>query len=172
MAANKIQPRHHPTAGRTRRSRAAADHDGTVSELLVTLANKLTSGASTAYRDAFGVGTVEGRILALVAAERWITPQQICRLGGLDKGGVSRSMRLLHDRGLLVVRRSGADARSVELALTPKGGALNERIRRLAHERERRLMAGLTRPEVRDLLETLRRLNARVAAVNDPTKRS
>ena len=85
------------------------------------LANKLTSGASTVYRDTFGVGTVEWRILAHVAAERWISPQRICRLGGLDKGGVSRSMKFLLDRGLIAVRSSAADARSVELALTAKG---------------------------------------------------
>ena len=146
--------------------------NGTASELIVLLANKLTSGASSAYRDAFGVGTVEWRILAHVAAERWITPQRICRLGGLDKGGVSRSMKFLLDRGLIAVRGSATDARSVELALTAKGHALHDRIARIAVARERRLLSGLSKPEVRELLETLRRLNERVATVNEVTRRA
>ena len=105
-------------------------------------------------------------MLAHVAAQRWITPQRICKLGGLDKGGVSRSMKFLHERGLISVRTSAADARSVELALTARGQAVHSRIARIAGQRERRLLSGLSRPEVRTLLDTLRRLNERIAAVN------
>ena len=136
------------------------------------LANKLTSGASSVYREAFGVGTIEWRVLAHVAAERWITPQRICRLGGLDKGGVSRSMKFLLDRGLIAVRGSASDARSVEISLTAKGSAVYERIARVASERERRLLSGLSKPEVRSLIATLRQLNDRVATVNDATRRT
>lgn len=150
------------TAGETRASSA----DATASSLIVLLANKLTSGASSAYRDGFGVGTIESRILAHAAAERWITPQRICKLGGLDKGGVSRSMKFLHDRGLIAVRESATDARSVELALTARGNAVQGRIARIARERERRLLSGLTRPQVRTLLDTLQRLNERIPEVN------
>jgi DNA-binding MarR family transcriptional regulator len=132
----------------------------------VLIANKLTSGASSAYRESLGVGTIESRILTYAAAERWITPQRICKLGGLDKGGVSRSMKFLHERGLIVVRESAADARSVELALTAKGQAVQGRLARIASERERRLLSGLSRPEVRALLDTLRRLNERIPSVN------
>ena len=153
-------------ARRTTADSRASGPDATASALIVLLANKLTSGASSAYRDSFGVGTIESRILAHAAAERWITPQRICKLGGLDKGGVSRSMKFLHERGLISVRTSAADARSVELALTARGQAVQGRIARIAGERERRLLSGLTRPEVRTLLDTLRRLNERIPEVN------
>ena len=175
MATNKTQRKREPAGAslaRTSRSRDDPDRDGTASELIVLLANKLTSGASTVFRDTFGVGTVEWRILAHVAAERWISPQRICRLGGLDKGGVSRSMKLLLDRGLIAVRTSATDARSVEIALTPKGHTMHDRIARVAGERERRLLSGLSKPEVRDLVATLRRLNERVPTVNEVIKRA
>ncbi len=139
----------------------------TASELIVLLANRLASGASKVYRDRFGVGTVEWRILACVASERWISPLRICRLGGLDKGGVSRSIRFLLDRGLVAVRTSATDARSVEITLTAKGRAMHVRMARVANERERRLLAGLSKPQLRTLLETLRGLNERVSAVNE-----
>jgi DNA-binding MarR family transcriptional regulator len=176
VATKKTQRKREPAGAslaRTPRSRRDSDPDpdGTASELIVLLANKLTSGASNAFRDTFGVGTVEWRILAHVAAERWISPQRICRLGGLDKGGVSRSMKFLLDRGLIAVRDSTTDARSVEIALTPKGHTLHDRIARVASERERRLLSGLSKPEVRGLLATLRRLNQRVPTVNDVTRR-
>jgi DNA-binding MarR family transcriptional regulator len=174
VATNKIQRKRLPAsasvAGTRGRSRVP-DPDGSASELIVLLANKLTSGASSVYRDTFGVGTVEWRILAHVATERWITPQRICRQGGLDKGGVSRSMKFLLDRGLIAVRNSATDARSVEIALTPKGQLLHDRIARVAGERERRLLSGLSKPQVRDLMAMLRRLSGRVPTVNDLTRR-
>jgi len=37
----------------------------------VLLADRLSGSASSAFRDAFGVGIVEWRILAHVAAQRW-----------------------------------------------------------------------------------------------------
>ena len=161
------------SVARALRARSGANPDGTASELIVLLANKLASGASSAFRDAFGVGIVEWRILAHVAAQRWISPQRICRLGGLDKGGVSRSMQFLLDRGLIAVRPSATDARSVEIALTAKGQAMHDRVARMAGERERRLLSGLSTAQVRGLLQTLRQLNDRVATVNegDSTKR-
>ena len=70
------------------------------------------------------------------------------------------------------MRGSATDARSVELALTAKGHALHDRIARVAVARERRLLSGLSKPEVRELLETLRRLNERVATVNEVTRRA
>lgn len=159
-----------PSVARTPRTRRGANPDGTASELIVLLANKLASDASSAFRDAFGVGIVESRILAHVAAQRWISPQRICRLGSLDKGGVSRSMQFLLDRSLIAVRPSATDARSVEIALTAKGQAMHDRIARMAAERERRLLAGLSTSQVRGLLQTLRQLNDRVAVVNDLSK--
>ena len=134
------------------------------------VANKLTSGASIAYRGAFGVGTVETRMLAHIAAERWISPQRISRLGGMDKGGVSRSMKMLLDRGLIMARDSATDARSVELALTAKGHAVHDRIARVSAERERRLLAGLSKAQVRSLVVTLQRLDQRVAEMNEQSK--
>lgn len=53
--------------------------------LLVFLANKLTSGASTLLRRHFGVGTTEWRIMALLAIEPWITANRICKVIGFDK---------------------------------------------------------------------------------------
>ena len=173
MASNRIQTKRvSESQSRSAASRRGdAEANGTASSLIVLLANKLTSGASSVYRDAFGVGTIEWRVLSHVAAERWITPQRICRLGGLDKGGVSRSMKFLLDRGLIAVRGSASDARSVELSLTAKGTAMYERMARVADERERRLLQGLSRPEVRSLMDTLRRLNDQMPAVNDSRKR-
>ena len=175
MATNRI-PRANVTSagseGRAQAQRRDADPDATASALIVLLANRLTSGASTVYRESFGVGTIEWRVLAHVAAERWITPQRICRLGGLDKGGVSRSMKFLLDRGLIAVRGSSTDARSLEISLTTKGSAVYERMARLADEREKRLLSGLSKPEVRSFVAMLRRLNERIETVNDVRRRA
>jgi len=47
---------------------------------------------------------------------------------------------------------------------------MHERLARIAGERERRLLSGLSTAQVRTLLRTLRQLNDRVALVNDVSK--
>ena len=140
-----------------------------VPAFLTSLANKLSSGASSLYREHFGVGVVDWRIMALLAVEPWITAARICSVIGLDKASVSRSVQLLDAKGLVQARPTMGRGQPQALALTEAGEALHDRIVMVAKERERRLLACLSPQEIETLIDMLARLHHNLPAVNAPT---
>jgi DNA-binding MarR family transcriptional regulator len=139
-----------------------------VPALLVILADRLTSGASTLYRRHFGIGTTEWRIMVHLAIEPWCTPQAIGRWIGLDKAAISRSIRVLERRSLAVLRPHPTDNRSYVLALTAPGRQLHDRIIRVAFEREARLLSCLSVDERQQLIDMLNRMQHCLPVVNGP----
>ena len=81
-----------PKSSRRGQTRDVLDLERYVPALLVFLANKLTSGASTILRRHFGVGTTEWRIMAMLAVEPWIAAGRVCKVIGFDKAAVSRTL--------------------------------------------------------------------------------
>ncbi len=138
-----------------------------VPALLMFLSNKLSSGASQCYRKHFGIGVVEWRMLSMLAVENDITANRICQTIGLDKSAVSRSLQSLEVAGHICSQVDSKDARRYTVSLTDSGKALHERVLKVALERERRLLSGLSASEVDTLIELLGRLHAQVANVND-----
>lgn len=136
--------------------------------LLTFLANKLSRGASTLYRRHFGVGIIDWRIMALLAIEPRIPASRICKVIGLDKGPVSRSVAFLVGKGLATTEGDDGDARRRIIALSPAGRALHDRILQVALERERRLLSCLSPEEVEVLLGLLNRLHDNLDAVARP----
>jgi len=130
--------------------------ENTVSSLIIILANKLTNNASRIYRHNFGLGTTEWRIMTLVAAEPWSTPQRICEVIGFDKAAVSRGVKVLETKKLVETRaRRG---RSYEIMLTQSGLAMHDQIAAVALERERRFITAISRAEMDELRKTLNAL--------------
>lgn len=149
-------------------SQVVLDLERYVPALLVFLANKITNGSSNLYRKHFGVGVIEWRCMALLALEPWISPSRICQVIGLDKAAVSRSVRSLKDKGLVEVRSSTQRSRFLEIALTPEGCRLQDRIIRVALERERRLLADIAPEELELLVGILNRMLRRMPIVDGP----
>jgi DNA-binding MarR family transcriptional regulator len=135
--------------------------------LLTFLANKLATGASQCYRKHFGIGVVEWRMLSMLAVENDITANRICQVIGLDKSAVSRSLQALEASGYVGSRVDPRDARRNTVSLTAAGRALHDRVLRVALERERRLLSGLSAEEVDTLIELLSRLHGQVSHVNE-----
>jgi DNA-binding MarR family transcriptional regulator len=150
----------------SRMSAHALDLDRYIPAYLTYLAGKISSGASAIYRPRFGVGITDWRIMALLAAEPWITAGRICESTWLDKAAVSRSVRELHGADIIEVRPDKADQRRQFIALTPKGLSMHDRIVKLAIARERKLLEGFSASEREALLAFLVRLQSRVQAAN------
>lgn len=144
------------------------DHAQTISALVIILANKMTGSSSALYRREFDLGTTEWRIMALLAIQPWITPQYICKEIGFDKAVISRAIKRLESGGLVVIRPNPVASRSFELALTNKGFSLHDKVVKVALERERRLMSGLTQQEIDQMLTTLKKLLDTMPKVNEP----
>lgn len=124
-----------------RRSAHAMDMNAFMPAMLTNLAQKITTSASAAYRPQFGVGVTEWRIMALLAAEPWTAPVEICEATGLDKAAVSRSLRELVEADLAEMWEDPSAQRRLPFALTPKGIAVHDKIVAFALAREERMLA-------------------------------
>lgn len=142
------------------------DLDNYVPAYLTFLANKLSSGASAVYRQRFGIGVTDWRIMALLAIEPWIPAGRICEVIGLDKAAVSRSVRDMAALDLVETQVQETDQRRQFIALTRKGIAMHDAIVDIALERERLLTAEFSAEEKRILVSLLARMHARIPIVN------
>ncbi|WP_043310450.1 MarR family winged helix-turn-helix transcriptional regulator [Pseudomonas sp. ML96] len=138
-----------------------------VPAIINLMANKLATGASLCYRKHFGVGVVEWRLLAMLKVEDNITANRMCQAIGLDKGAVSRSLQQLEKAGYISSQVDSQDGRRNTVSLTAEGLALHDRVLKVALERERRLLGGLSEGEVDTLINLLGRLQAQVSYVNE-----
>jgi DNA-binding MarR family transcriptional regulator len=154
--------------------KAAATDSGQVLDLeryvpaLITfIANKLSRSATVLYQQRFGVNVTEWRILVLLAIEPGIAASRICHVIGFDKGPVSRTLRIMQERGLVTIKADPRDGRTHSISLTPKGRATHDDIIGIALERERRLLGCLQHEEREMLIKLLVRVHRNLAAVTD-----
>lgn len=140
----------------------ALDLDNYIPAQLAYLTNRLTSTATAAYRPRFGVGLSDWRIIAMLGREPWIQAARVCEATGMDKGAVSRSLRDLIAHGLVEARADRASQRRQLMALTAKGLVVHDHLVRMSIERERRLLAGLSREERRIVQSLLARMKNNV----------
>jgi DNA-binding MarR family transcriptional regulator len=106
-------------------------------------------------------------MLSMLAVEDGITANRICQVIGLDKSAVSRALQGLESAGSIQTTPDPDDKRRVTISLTNHGKQLHDRVLRVALERERRLLEGLSAKEVDVLVGLLNRLNKQVSYVND-----
>ena len=144
------------------------DLDRYVPGLLTFVANKLARSATAQYQREFGVSVTVWRIMSLLAIEPGIPATRICHVIGFDKGPVSRTLAGMEEDGLIAGRDDPNDARRRLISLTSSGRILHDRIIPVALERERRLLACLTKEQRADLIVTLHLLHANVAATAGP----
>ncbi|TXM69510.1 winged helix-turn-helix transcriptional regulator [Methylobacterium sp. WL120] len=139
-----------------------------VPALLTLLSNTLTNNASIFYRQHFGVGLTDWRIMYRLASDPWITAHRICELSALDKAVVSRSIAWMESRGLVLIRGDAEDARRRLLALSPAGLDLHDRITVVALQRERNFLAALKEDEVAETIRLLTKLVDNLGAFSTP----
>lgn len=134
--------------------------------LVTFIANKLSAGASQCYRENFGIGIVDWRILSMLAVEEHIPAQRICQVVGLDKSVVSRALAQLEKDGFVRAEADLRDARKTVVSLTAPGLALHNRVLVIATARESLLLAEFTPKEQDELVRLLNVMHRRVEQVN------
>lgn len=138
--------------------------DDYVAVLVIAVANRLTRGASKYYRDNWNLGVVEWRIIICLGHKSPRPIGEIAEAADLDQGAVSRSIKLLCERGLV---RTVAGGGRVSLAsLTKKGEVLLQDLRAVGRRREDRLMSTFTRDERRQFRHLLGRMLSQVDFMN------
>ena len=134
------------------------DLDRYIPFLLCAIGNKWSSSSSSIYRREYGIGVTEWRIMAMLAIEPLITAYRICQVIGLDKAATSRALKSMKRRGLVDVFQEDPDNHRKLVDLTVKGRLMHDQIIRVAHDRERVLVSDLSKEEVEQLADYLRRL--------------
>ena len=125
---------------------------------LSVASNAVSERIAQSYRKRFGIKVPEWRLIAILAEEARLTPQELGRRTRMDKITVSRAASALQDRGLIAASRNPEDGRSHFLTLTDDGEDLYAEIAPLALALERQLLASLSNEERARLEGLLRRL--------------
>lgn len=139
------------------------DLDRYVPAVLVWVSNQVANSASRLYREEFGVGITDWRVLVFIEIYPWSTGAEASTFIGLDKGAVSRSLSSLMERGLLKSKSDGL--RKVKYATTAAGKKLYQRMLKTALAREEALLAGFSTNERELLLQFLHRLLESLPAI-------
>ena len=136
------------------RDPAGVTMDGYITVRAVQLAEIISRGASQVFETRFGVKNTELRILVHLAGQA-LAVNELARRTHVDKAWISRSLRALEARGLVVRTPHPTDARASLVRLTPEGETLVQSLAPLAAARNRRLLAGLDEAEVYRIFDAL-----------------
>jgi DNA-binding MarR family transcriptional regulator len=127
------------------------------------LASAVSEYLSAIYRDRFGLGIPEWRVLVTLGPRRECTAQHIAVSTRMHKTRVSRAVAALTARGLIERAPSRTDRREQRLRLTRSGRRMLAALVPLALERERSLLSCLDAAQRRGLLQGLSRLERTLA---------
>jgi DNA-binding MarR family transcriptional regulator len=122
------------------------------------LAAEVSEHLAGIYRERFGLDVSEWRVMATVGPERGCTAQYIAGSTRMHKTRVSRAIAHLERKGLMTRVTSPDDRREMELRLTKAGQRLYAELVPLALEREKALLACLTKDQLRAFTTGLDRL--------------
>jgi DNA-binding MarR family transcriptional regulator len=131
--------------------------------LLLWLSNKVSSSASSLYREKFKIAITDWRMLSYFMIYPWSTASKAAELMGLDKAAISRSIALLMTKGWLKSRPLGL--RKIEYKVTPSGEKLHNALFKLAIAREKALLDGFSEDEQQLLISMMHRMLKNLKAV-------
>lgn len=133
--------------------------------LLSSVNNALSGGASSLYREMFGVGIVEWRTMSMLAIEPRITANRICEVVHLDKAATSRALKQLEADGRVEFVTSETDERKRLWWLSSAGYDLHDRILAVALGRESRLIRGVDPQDLEAFIRVMRTMQLNLSDV-------
>ena len=138
---------------------------------LTRLANALRTNMTKPYLQEFGLSLPEWRLLALVTRFSPLRFSELTARSNMDKGQVSRTLRVMTKRGLTkmkALKRGSAYAEAlaapVVVSVTPKGKGLYKSVLPTAQRHQAEMLLTLSDSERVALFNTLEKLFAKVGA--------
>lgn len=119
---------------------------------------KLNAQGSALLQREAGLTVSKWRILALVGAAGQTRLSALVRVAALDKGLVSRNLKIMVAEGLIATQQDDIDHRVQHLSLTKKGQALFEETLPKMRVRQAKLQEQLTHHEIEVLHSALDKL--------------
>ncbi len=133
---------------------------------LVLVARKVSECLSEVYKEEFGITISEWRILAHLGEYKGLNAKSIGERAGMDKSMVSRAIKQMQDKGLLVKKKNEEDSRANNLVLSDEGLALYHKVVPKALRWEGQLLSVLQGGEADQLFASLSKLEKQVAALD------
>ncbi|WP_029029915.1 MarR family winged helix-turn-helix transcriptional regulator [Salinarimonas rosea] len=126
---------------------------------VVGFATRFVQSVASTYTQRHGIGLPELRTLFLLGRHGRLAPIRLAELAATDRGTVTRALRTLTARGLVVVRADPDHGRRTAAQLTPDGAALHDHLARFVEWRNQWLKSHFEQEELATLLELLGRLD-------------
>lgn len=144
----------------------STSNDGTLSlqqflpYRLSVLSNRISNSLANKYRKRFGINVHEWRILSALGEEKKLSAVAITNRIAMDKVTVSRAVKRLIEKGLIIKGLDSKDQRSYELALSADGIKIYQQLVPIALAHEQEVIANLTSKDKENLLELLLKLDS------------
>jgi DNA-binding MarR family transcriptional regulator len=130
------------------------------------LSKRIGLDAMRLYSSRFNLSVPEWQILAVLGQAQPMSASRIAQMTPMDRPQVSRTVRRMIARRLLVIAGDRVDGRRSLIWLTRAGAELHDKIVPLALLREARLLDALTSEERASLDEIIEKLNARIVQLD------
>lgn len=141
---------------------------------LTRLSNALRNNLTKPYLEEFELSLPEWRLLALVNRFTPVRFSELTQRSSMDKGQVSRTLRVMAKRGIVNMKTLKQKGRAAEALAAPvmvyetaKGRALYKAILPVAQRRQAELLSVLSQTERVALYQTLDKLYAHVGGTPD-----
>lgn len=125
---------------------------------IARLQARLNAQATELLKTHADISLSEWRVLAVMSNPDVTTQKDVLEAMGLDKGQVSRTLKRLETRQLIIMTSSTGDQRKRHVALSPKGQDLVQMILPIMKRRQAHLQSDLSAEEVNQLFELLNKL--------------
>lgn len=126
--------------------------------LLNAVSNAWQRQTSAIYRREFDLGIVDWRVMAMLNIEPRITANRVCEVIRLDKAAVSRSLKLLAERGLTAFEAPATDPRKRRWWLSDEGQRVHAALMEIALDCEARMLADVPLEDLEVYLKTMRQM--------------
>jgi DNA-binding MarR family transcriptional regulator len=133
---------------------------------LVNLANDMSLALSKIYKEQFDITVPEWRTLAQLAEQDGLSAKQIGKLTSMDKSKVSRAVKMLEAKALLIKSPDHKDNRSTQVSLTAQGQILYRQITPHALAWEKGIINSIHSSEYKDFMSILDKLSQQVKQLN------
>ena len=124
---------------------------------LSIVSNTVSEEIAREYRERFGLGTTEWRVMAVLARYDGdgLSARAVARLTAMDKVAISRALARLVADGRVLRRTHHGDKRKSVLRLSAAGWRIHDAVAALARQHEREFLTTLSEEERRWLARIL-----------------
>ncbi|QOF77575.1 MarR family winged helix-turn-helix transcriptional regulator [Variovorax sp. 38R] len=134
--------------------------DNFITTVMSQTVNALRRVTTLPYARRFGLTVSEWRILALMAHARSMPFAELVVQSTSDKALVSRTLRLLEQRGLVLLEAEGPTPRKrLTCSITPTGEALHAQVIPVARKAQASIIQLMTSQERRVMYAALKRIH-------------